>query len=78
MAGTIGEHSDECPLSDIRPRQIRGKVGEAKPGQRGLEHHPGTVEHKLSFDPNLQLTLSSLEFPGVKPPKVGSRKLMQW
>ena len=63
----LGQHSDECPLSDIRPRQIRGKIREAKPGQRGLEHHPGAVENNLPFNPNLQLTLASLEFSGVKP-----------
>jgi len=61
----VTEHPSEAALGKMRPRDVLGHIGEAEPGECGIEHLERAVEDELAFDMHLQLAAALLEFPGV-------------
>ena len=52
---------------EVRLHEILRQVGQAEPGQYGVQSQGDVVEHQLPFDPHLQLPFAPLELPGVEP-----------
>ena len=51
----------------MRLRHVLRHIGQAKSGQRRIEHLSSAVEDELAFDAHLQLAAALLELPGVQP-----------
>ena len=62
----VREHPLEAALGEVRLHHAFGHVGEAVPGERGVEHLGGAVEGHLAFDAHLEFAAAFFKFPRVQ------------